>query len=132
MGKRRANRRAGLKAPDSGAPNMSRIAIQAVLLSMCGGTLSGQQLPPAFIHWQPEPLSAIETTQDGSQQTSSALAAGAGCADCTITTGDRAKAALVVTGGGAVVGFLAGLASAKYVWVQRGKVVEVDSDSNRE
>jgi hypothetical protein len=28
------------------------------------------------------------------------------------------KAALVITGAGGVVGFLAGLASPKYVWVQ--------------
>lgn len=59
-----------------------------------------------------------------------ALVAGGGCADCTITTGDRVQAALVVTGGGALVGFLAGLASPRYVWVQRGEAGEVGSDSN--
>ena len=39
-----------------------------------------------------------------------------GCSDCTITTGDRAQAALVVTGASSVFGFLVGLASPKYVW----------------
>jgi hypothetical protein len=48
-----------------------------------------------------------------------ALAAGTGCSDCTITTADRMGAALVVTGAGGLVGFLAGLASPKYIWVQR-------------
>ena len=38
------------------------------------------------------------------------------CADCTVTTGDRAQAALLVTGTGSVFGFLVGLASPKYVW----------------
>lgn len=38
------------------------------------------------------------------------------CSDCTVTTGDRAQAALVVTGAGGVFGFLVGLASPKYVW----------------
>jgi hypothetical protein len=61
-----------------------------------------------------------------------ALVAGSGCADCTITTGDRAQAALVVTGAGGVVGFLAGLSSPRYVWVQPGNAGAVGSDSNRE
>jgi hypothetical protein len=38
------------------------------------------------------------------------------CADCTITTWDRAQAALVITGVSSALGFLAGLASPKYVW----------------
>ena len=38
------------------------------------------------------------------------------CADCTLTTWDRAQAALLVTGAGSVLGFLVGLASPKYVW----------------
>jgi hypothetical protein len=38
------------------------------------------------------------------------------CADCTVTTWDRAEAALLVTGASSVVGFLVGLASPKYVW----------------
>jgi hypothetical protein len=38
------------------------------------------------------------------------------CADCTLTTGDRAQAALLITGAGSVFGFLVGLASPKYVW----------------
>ena len=39
-----------------------------------------------------------------------------GCADCTVTTRDRAQAALLVTGVTSVFGFLVGLASPKYVW----------------
>jgi hypothetical protein len=61
-----------------------------------------------------------------------ALVGGSGCADCTITTWDRARAALVVTGAGGVLGFLAGLSSPRYVWVQPGDAGAVDSDSNRE
>ncbi len=38
------------------------------------------------------------------------------CADCTLTTGDRAQAALLITGAGSVFGFLVGLAAPKYVW----------------
>jgi hypothetical protein len=41
------------------------------------------------------------------------------CDDCTTGTWDHAKAALVVTGGGAGVGFLAGLASPRRVWVHQ-------------
>jgi hypothetical protein len=61
-----------------------------------------------------------------------ALVAGAGCSDCTITTWDRAQAALVVTGAGGLLGFLAGLSSPRYVWVQPGDAGAVGSDSNRE
>ena len=61
-----------------------------------------------------------------------ALVAGTGCSDCTVTTGDRVQAALVVTGAGGLVGFLAGLASPKYVWVQRGEIDEAQQPSNRE
>lgn len=45
-----------------------------------------------------------------------AMATGVTCSDCSISTGDRVEAALVVSGVGAVAGFLAGLASPKYVW----------------
>ena len=38
------------------------------------------------------------------------------CADCSTTTGDRAQAALLVTGLSGAFGFLVGLASPKYVW----------------
>ncbi len=38
------------------------------------------------------------------------------CADCTVTTGDRAQAALLVTGISSAFGFLVGLASPKYAW----------------
>ena len=61
-----------------------------------------------------------------------ALGAGGGCADCTITTWDRAQAALVVTGAGGLVGFLAGLSSPRYVWVHPGDASAVGSDPNRE
>lgn len=61
-----------------------------------------------------------------------ALIADAGCSDCTTTTGDRVKAALVVTGGAGLAGFLVGLASPKYEWVHRGNAEEFGSDSNRE
>lgn len=37
-------------------------------------------------------------------------------ADCTVTTGDRVQAALLVAGAGSVFGFPAGLASPKCVW----------------
>ena len=57
-----------------------------------------------------------------------AVGGGVGCSDCTITTWDRAQAALVVTGVGAAVGFLAGLASPRYAWVQRADAGEVHSD----
>jgi hypothetical protein len=61
-----------------------------------------------------------------------AIGAGAGCSDCATTTEDRVKAALVVTGGAGVVGFLAGLATPRYEWVHRGDAGEFGSDSNRE
>jgi hypothetical protein len=234
---------------------MLRIAIQIILLSMVGGILQAQQLPPAFARWQPERFSAIETAGDSSLEESFArfqqddyryeglifgaatlgalgawigsrisgpclltsdndcrtdragnavvlglagtvvgggvgylagrispkrptpaiilherspvppgipdsirlrtgyqhwkgaaigtgigavlggvlaLVANTGCSDCTTSTGERAEAALAVTGGAAVLGFLVGLASPKYVWVHRGDAVEVDSTSNRE
>jgi hypothetical protein len=41
------------------------------------------------------------------------------CDDCTVTTWDRAQAALLVTGASSVFGFLVGLASPKYVWEAR-------------
>ena len=61
-----------------------------------------------------------------------ALMAGGGCADCTITTWDRAQAALMVTGAGGLVGFLAGLSSPRYVWVHPADAGAVGSDSNGE
>jgi hypothetical protein len=39
-----------------------------------------------------------------------------GCSDCTTTTWDRAQAVMLITGIGGATGFLAGLASPKYVW----------------
>jgi len=38
------------------------------------------------------------------------------CDDCSVSTGSRAKAALVITGASSVFGFLVGLASPKYAW----------------
>jgi hypothetical protein len=61
-----------------------------------------------------------------------ALVADEGCSDCNTTTDDRVKAALVVTAGGGVLGFLAGLATPKYAWVQPGAAGEVRSDFNQE
>jgi hypothetical protein len=41
------------------------------------------------------------------------------CSDCTVTTKDRAQAALLMTGISSAFGFLVGLASPKYVWELR-------------
>jgi hypothetical protein len=60
------------------------------------------------------------------------MVSGAGCADCTVTTGDRVEAVLLVTGGAGLLGFLAGLASPKYVWVSPEDAERFGSDSNRE
>ena len=38
------------------------------------------------------------------------------CADCNVTTGERAQAALLMTGLSSAFGFLVGLATPKYVW----------------
>jgi hypothetical protein len=38
------------------------------------------------------------------------------CADCTVTTWDRAQGALLITGASSAFGFLVGLASPKYAW----------------
>jgi hypothetical protein len=38
------------------------------------------------------------------------------CADCTVTTWDRAKGALIITGASSALGFLVGLASPRYAW----------------
>jgi hypothetical protein len=61
-----------------------------------------------------------------------ALVGGAGCADCTVTTADRAKVALVVTGAGGLVGFLVGLGSPRYVWVQPMEAGELGTTSHQE
>jgi hypothetical protein len=38
------------------------------------------------------------------------------CADCTVTTWDRAQGALLITGASSAFGFLVGLASPRYAW----------------
>ena len=65
-----------------------------------------------YQHWKGAAIGA-----GGGAVLGTVLAFGLGgeCADCTLTTWDRAQAAFLVTGAGSVLGFLAGLASPKYV-----------------
>jgi hypothetical protein len=44
------------------------------------------------------------------------------CADCTETSGDRARAVLLVTGASSALGFLVGLATPRYAWKPSGGV----------
>jgi hypothetical protein len=53
------------------------------------------------------------------------------CDYCTTSTGDRAPAALLVTGAGSVFGFLVGLGSPKYVWEVAPEASGIEQRSSR-
>jgi hypothetical protein len=65
-----------------------------------------------YQHWKG---AAIGTAAGAVLGTVLAFGVAGECDDCTLTTWDRAQAALLVTAAGTVFGFLVGLASPKYV-----------------
>lgn len=66
-----------------------------------------------YQHWRG---GAIGTVVGAVVGTALAFGASGRCADCTVTTGDRVRAAGLITGASGVLGFLVGLASPKYRW----------------
>jgi hypothetical protein len=117
--------------------------VLATSLSLTLALSAAAQEQMSFQHWTAAPLGSMSAGPLGPSiadsvrrkvgyhhWTGAAIGAGAGavlgsvlafgvagqCADCTVTTGDRAQAVLLVTGLSSAFGFLVGLASPKYVW----------------
>jgi hypothetical protein len=110
----------------AGAPKSATAQRQASFSRWAGPTVGNRSPRPSgalladsvrqkvgYQHWKGAAIGAGVGAVLGS-----ALAFGlAGeCADCTVTTWDRAQGVLLITGASSAFGFLVGLASPRYAW----------------